>query len=89
MVAVSEPDSVCSFWPTIGPASISETVNSTVTPTGLSPASKERWTGLAPRHLGRRLGWMLTVPYVGVAKKRLGRYWPYAAVMHKSGRTLF
>mmetsp|Transcript_16622 Transcript_16622/g.38170 ORF Transcript_16622/g.38170 Transcript_16622/m.38170 type:complete len:323 (-) Transcript_16622:211-1179(-) len=76
---------VSSFWAMIGPASIFETVYKTVTPTGLSPASRDRWTGLAPLHLGSRLGWMLTVPREGVAKNRLGRYCPYAAVMNKSG----
>ena len=56
-----------------GPASILLTVYSTLTPKTSSPASRERWTGDAPRQRGRREGWMLTVPRRGMARKRLGR----------------
>mmetsp|Transcript_47903 Transcript_47903/g.99258 ORF Transcript_47903/g.99258 Transcript_47903/m.99258 type:complete len:293 (+) Transcript_47903:118-996(+) len=73
------------FCAMMGPASIFETVYRTVTPTGLSPASRDRWTGLAPLHRGSKLGWMFTVPRDGVARKRFGRYCPYAAVMKRSG----
>mmetsp|Transcript_3931 Transcript_3931/g.9968 ORF Transcript_3931/g.9968 Transcript_3931/m.9968 type:complete len:230 (-) Transcript_3931:250-939(-) len=86
----------CSFssiskdsWVTIGPASILDTVNSTETPTGLSPASNDRCTGLAPLHLGNNEGCIFKVPNFGRARKRFGKYCPYAAVMHRSGLTSF
>lgn len=43
------------------------------------------WTGAAPRYLGNRLGWMLTVPYLGILRNFDGRKLPYAAVRHRSG----
>ena len=42
-------------------------------------------TGAAPLYLGRRLGWILSVPYLGMARNRLGKIFPYAAVTHRSG----
>jgi len=59
---------------TMGPASILETVKSTETPTGLSPDSRDRWTGLEPLHRGRREGWMLSVPNLGVLFLCIGFY---------------
>ena len=69
-------DIVCDCWDTIGPASILVTVNKTLTPTGFSPVASERWTGLAPRYFGNKLGYILTVPNLGIRKKRFGRYCP-------------
>mmetsp|Transcript_425 Transcript_425/g.1400 ORF Transcript_425/g.1400 Transcript_425/m.1400 type:complete len:217 (+) Transcript_425:85-735(+) len=59
-----------------GPASIFSTVRSTVTPTSASPASRDRWSGAAPRQRGSRLGCTFIVPCFGIARNAFGRNWP-------------
>lgn len=42
-------------------------------------------TGAAPLYFGKRLGWILRVPNLGILRKLLGRMFPYAAVRQRSG----
>mmetsp|Transcript_4449 Transcript_4449/g.11382 ORF Transcript_4449/g.11382 Transcript_4449/m.11382 type:complete len:203 (-) Transcript_4449:469-1077(-) len=72
----SSPINGASSCRTIGPASILRTVNKTLTPATGSPASSVRCTGAAPRYLGSSDGWILSVPNLGISRKRLGRKHP-------------
>lgn len=43
-----------------------------IVPVISSPFSRDRGTGAAPRYLGSKLGWMLSVPNLGMSRKRCG-----------------
>jgi hypothetical protein len=60
-------------------------VKRTHTPVLLSPFSRHLGTGAAPRYLGKRLGWIFSVPNLGMDRNLDGKKLPYAAVMQRSG----
>src|ERR687898_1260419 len=52
----------------IGPVSIPSSINITVTPVRSSPSRIARWTGAAPRHLGRSEKCTFTAPSTGMSR---------------------